>query len=64
MKIVRFLQKTKLFFFLNLATDENEEAAGCYESNAELVGHQQKMLVDMKEMFYQFGSKLTKLENN
>ena len=42
----------------------NEEAEGRNKANAELVEHQQKMLEDMKEMFSQFGSRLTDLENN
>ena len=42
----------------------NEEAEGRNKANAELVEHQQKMLEDMKEMFSQFGSRLTELENN
>lgn len=42
----------------------NEEAEGRNKVNAELGAHQQKMLEDMKEMFSQFGSRLTDLENN
>lgn len=42
----------------------NEEAEGRNKINAELVGHQQEMLEDMKEMFSQFGSRLSELENN
>uniref|UniRef100_N2A1V3 DUF4062 domain-containing protein n=1 Tax=Eubacterium plexicaudatum ASF492 TaxID=1235802 RepID=N2A1V3_9FIRM len=42
----------------------NEEAKGRNKANAELEEHQQKMLEDMKEMFSQFGSRLTELENS
>lgn len=42
----------------------NEEAEGRNKANIELIEHQQKMLEDMKEMFSQFGSRLTDLENN
>ena len=42
----------------------NEEAEGRNKANAELVEHQQKMLEDMKNMFSQFGSRLSELENN
>ena len=42
----------------------NEEAEGRNRANAEFGEHQQKMLEDMKEMFSQFGSRLTDLENN
>jgi len=42
----------------------NEEAESRNKANVELGEHQQKMLEDMKEMFSQFGSRLTELENN
>ena len=42
----------------------NEEAEGRNKANTELGEHQQKMLDDMKEMFSQFYSRLTDLENN
>ena len=42
----------------------NEEAEGRNKINAEVVEHQQNMLEDMKEMFSQFGSRLSELENN
>lgn len=42
----------------------NEEVEGRNKANAELGEHQQKMLEDMKEIFSQFGSRLTDLENN
>lgn len=42
----------------------NEEAEGRNKAKAELVEHQQKMLEDMKEMFSQFGNRLTELENS
>ena len=42
----------------------NEEAEGRNKTNAKLGEHQQKMLEDMKEMFSQFGSRFTELENN
>ena len=41
-----------------------EEAEGRNKANTELGEHQQKMLDDMKEMFSQFYSRLTDLENN
>ena len=42
----------------------NEEAEGRNKANTELGEHQQKMLDDKKEMFSQFYSRLTDLENN
>lgn len=42
----------------------NEEAEGRNKVNAEHVEYQQKMLEDVKEMFSQFGSRITELENN
>lgn len=42
----------------------NEEVVGRNKANTELVEHQQKMLENMKEMYSQFGNRLTDLENN
>lgn len=42
----------------------NEEVEGRNKANAELGGHQQKMLEGMKEMLSQFSSRLTDLEDN
>jgi len=42
----------------------NEEAEGRNKANAELIEYQQRMLDNMKEMFSQFGDRLTELENN
>lgn len=42
----------------------NEDAERRNKANAELGERQQKMLEDMKEMYSQFGSRLTDLENN
>lgn len=42
----------------------NEEAEGRNKAKAEHGAHQQKMLEELKEMFSQFGNRLTDLENN
>lgn len=50
--------------YRDIADVINEEARGRYKAKAGLKEHQQKMLEDMKSMLYQFGNRLTDIENN